>query len=77
MLVRDVNRQTAYLNNPYVEKIKEYSEFARERGTLKYPSDAKVILKKRNKSEEIEKRHKKMVHRENESNELVDNLNAK
>lgn len=37
MLVRDVNTQTAYLRNPYIEKIKEYSEFAKERSALKFP----------------------------------------
>ena len=37
MLVRDVNKQTAYLENPHIDKILAYSPFAQERGKLDYP----------------------------------------
>lgn len=37
MLVRDVNKQTAYLQNPHIDKILAYSPFAQERGKLDFP----------------------------------------
>ena len=69
MLVRDVNKQTAYLNNPYIEKIKEYSEFAKEREKLKHPITYRVKLAKKFKSHDRGAGLSK--------NMLVDMLNSK
>lgn len=48
MLVRDVNKQTAYLNNPYIEKVKEYSNVAKGRQELRFPEEKEVRLIKGN-----------------------------
>ncbi len=69
MLVRDVNKQTAYLNNPYIEKIKEYSEFAKEREKLKHPNTYRVKLAKKSRSYDKAGNMSK--------NQLVDMLNSK
>lgn len=69
MLVRDVNKQTAYLNNPYIEKIKEYSEFAKEREKLKHPNSYRVRLAKKSKSHEKDGYLSKNV--------LIDMLNSR
>lgn len=61
MLVRDVNRQTAYIDNPYIDKILEYSKSAQERSKLKFPR----------------KKHPKLMpsHLRSKSSPLVDELN--
>lgn len=42
MLVRDVNKQTGYLNNPYIKKVLEHSKFANDRTKLKFPTHKKA-----------------------------------
>lgn len=61
MLVRDVNRQTAYLDNPYIDKILEYSKSAQERSKLKFPT----------------KKHPKLIagHLRSKSSPVDDDLN--